>query len=44
MPSADACLKHGPSPVTFCKLRIKYGGLEIAEARWLNALEDKTPS
>jgi len=26
------------------KLKIEYGGLEIAEARWLNALEDKTPS
>jgi len=41
MPTADVCRKHGLSPATFYKLKAKYGGLEVSEARRLKALEDE---
>lgn len=39
--TAEVCRKHGLSPATFYKLKGKYGGLEVSEARWLRQLEDE---
>lgn len=35
------CRKHAPSPGTFCKLRGKYGGVELADAKRLKQFEDE---
>lgn len=35
------CRKHVPSPGTFCKLRGKYGGVELADAKRLKQFEDE---
>ena len=37
--AADLCLKHGISDATFYNWRRKYGGMEVADARRLKALE-----
>ena len=37
----DLCLRHGISGTTFYKLKAKYGGLDVSEARKLRALEDE---
>lgn len=39
--TAEVCRKHGLSPATFYKLKGKYGGLEVSEARRLRHLEDE---
>ena len=39
--TADLCCKHGISSATFFKLKSKYGGLEVSEARRLKVLEDE---
>ena len=39
--TAEVCRKHGLSPATFYKLKGKYGGLELSEARRLRQLEDE---
>jgi putative transposase len=39
--TADVCRKHGLSPATFYKLKAKYGGLEVSEARRLRQLEEE---
>lgn len=36
---ADLCRKHGISDATFYKLRSKYGGMEVSDAKKLRALE-----
>lgn len=41
VPTADVCRKHALSPATFYKLKAKYGGLEVSEARRLKSLEDE---
>ena len=41
LPTAEVCRKHGLSPATFYKLKAKYGGLEVSEARRLRQLEDE---
>lgn len=35
------CRKHGLSPTRFYKLKAKYGGLEVPDARRLRQLEDE---
>lgn len=35
----ELCLKHGISDATFYKWRSKYGGMEVSDAKKLNALE-----
>ena len=40
-PTAEVCRKHGLSPATFYKLKAKYGGLEVSDARRLRQLEDE---
>jgi putative transposase len=37
--TADLCRKHGISGATFYKWKSKYGGMEVAEAKRLKALE-----
>ena len=39
--TAEVCRKHGLSPATFYKLKAKYGGLEVSEARRLRLLEEE---
>lgn len=41
MRTVDLCRKHAISDQTFYKWKAKYGGLEVAEARRLKALEDE---
>ena len=38
---AELCRKHGVSSPTFYKWKAKFGGLDVAEARRLKALEDE---
>jgi len=39
MSAPDLCRKHGISDATFYNWRRKYGGMEVAEAKRLKALE-----
>jgi putative transposase len=39
--TAEVCRKHGLSPATFYKLKAKYGGMEVSDARRLRLLEDE---
>lgn len=39
--TAEVCHKHGLSPATFCRLKAKYGGLELLDARRLRLLEEE---
>ena len=41
LPTAEVCRKHGLSPATFYKLKAKYGGMEVSDARRLRQLEDE---
>jgi len=41
MATADVCRKHGLSPAMFYKLKARYGGMELSDARRLKALEDE---
>jgi len=36
--TADVCRKYGLSPATFYKLKAKFGGLEVSDARRLRQL------
>ena len=37
--TAEVCRKHGISQNTFYKWKVKYGGLEVSDARKLKGLE-----
>ena len=39
MPTAEVCRRHGLSPGTFYKLKSRYSGMELSDARRLTALE-----
>jgi putative transposase len=39
--AADLCRKHGLSDATFYKWRLKYGGMEVSDAKRLKQLEDE---
>ena len=41
LPTADLCRKHGLSPATFCKLKAKYGGMDLSDAKRLKQLENE---
>ena len=41
LPTAEVCRKHGLSPATFYKLKAKYGGMELSDAKRLKQLEDE---
>ena len=38
---AEVCRKHGVSPASFYKLKAKYGGMDVSDARRLKQLEDE---
>jgi len=40
LPATELCRKHGISPASFYKLKAKYGGMEVSDARRLKSLED----
>jgi putative transposase len=37
----ELCRKHGLSPATFYKLKAKYGGMDLSDAKRLKQLEDE---
>lgn len=39
--TADVCRKHGIGNATFYKLKAKFDGLEVSDAKLLKALEDE---
>jgi putative transposase len=39
--ASDVCRKHGISDATFYKWRSRFGGMEVSDARKLEALEDE---
>ncbi len=39
--TADVCRKHGISEATFYNWKSKFGGMDVAEAKRLRALEDE---
>ena len=39
MPTAEVCRKHGLSTASFYKLKAKYGGMDVSDARKLKGLE-----
>ena len=39
--AVELCRKYGVSEATFYKWRSRYGGMEVAEAKRLKALEDE---
>ena len=41
MPTSELCRKHGLSPATFYKLKAKYGGMDLSDAKRLKQLEDE---
>ena len=41
LPTAELCRKHGLSPATFYKLKVKYGGMDLSDAKRLKQLEDE---
>jgi putative transposase len=41
VPVADLCRKHGISDATFYTWRMKYGGMEVSDARKLKAVEEE---
>ena len=38
---AEVCRKHGISPASFYKLKARYGGMDMSDARRLKRLEDE---
>lgn len=41
MATAEVCRKHGLSPASYYKLKAKYGGMELTDAKRLKQLEDE---
>ena len=39
--ASELCRKHGLSPATFYKLKAKYGGMDLSDAKRLKQLEDE---
>ena len=39
--TVDVCRKHGISDATFYKLKAKYGGMDLSDAKRLKQLEDE---
>lgn len=38
---SEVCRKHGISPASFYKLKAKYGGMDVSDARRLKQLEEE---
>ena len=41
LPTSELCRKHGLSPATFYRLKAKYGGMDLSDAKRLKQLEDE---
>jgi putative transposase len=41
MPTSEVCCRHGLSPATYYKLKSKYGGMDLSDAKRLRQLEDE---
>ena len=41
LPTSELCRKHGLSPATFYKLKAKYGGMDLSDAKRLRQFEDE---
>lgn len=41
LPTSELYRKHGLSPATFYKLKAKYGGMDLSDAKRLKQLEDE---
>ena len=41
LPTAELCRKHGLSPATFYKMKAKYGGMDLSDAKRLKQLEEE---
>ena len=41
MATADVCRRHGISSAMFFKWKVKFGGMDVSDARKLKALEDE---
>jgi putative transposase len=41
LPTAELCRKHGLSPATFYKLKARYGGMDLSDAKRLKQLEEE---
>ncbi len=41
LPTVEICRKHGLSTATFYKLKGKYSGMEVSDARRLRQLEEE---
>ena len=41
LPTSELCRKHGLSAATFYKLKAKYGGMDLSDAKRLKQLEDE---
>ena len=41
LPTAELCRRHGLSPATFYKLKAKYGGMDLSDAKRLKQLQDE---
>ncbi len=41
LPTAELCRKHGLSSATFYKLKAKYGGMDLSDAKRLKQLEEE---
>ena len=41
LPTVELCRKHGLSPANFYKLKAKYGGMDLSDAKRLKQLEDE---
>ena len=41
LPTAELCRKHGLNPATFYKMKAKYGGMDLSDAKRLKQLEDE---
>jgi putative transposase len=41
LPTSELCRKHGLSPAAFYKLKARYGGMDLSDAKRLRQLEDE---
>ena len=41
LPTFELCRKHGLSPATLYKLKTRYGGMDLSDAKRLKRLEDE---
>ena len=39
--TAEVCRRHGLSPATFYKLKARFGGMDVSDAKRLKQLEDE---